>query len=241
MALSLLEIVQNTRGRLGQPIPTSVAGNADPSIIQSLGLLNEFLEDLLVRKYWQSNIREATFLSVATASQGNLAALFPYGYEGLLPDTLFNRTTRLNVLGGLTPDNWQARQAMNMAGPIPSFRIRGNQLLFSPVPTAGDTYGCEYYSSYFVYSSGGTDVGTYRKYWLRDTDTCTVDDALPMAYLKWAWKKEKGLDYAEDFRKYENMVESKGLRDTRSPSLSMVDGPDSFSPGVFVSPGSWPL
>lgn len=238
MALSLLEIVQHTRGRLGQPVPASVAGNADPGIIQSLGLLNEFLEDLVLRKYWQANTIEATFVSVATAGQGTLDTLFPYGYEGLLPDTFFNRTTQLQLAGSLTPAEWQSRQATLATGPLTSFRIRRNQLLLSPVPVAGETYAVEYMSSFFVYGPADT---TYRKYWLRDTDTCTLDDALPMAYLKWAWKKEKGLDYAEDFRKYEAMLESKSLRENRPAALFMDGDTASYAPGVIVSPGSWPL
>lgn len=236
MSMNLLEIVREARGRLGQPIPASVAGNADPSIIQSLGLLNEFLEDLVLRKYWQSNTREATFASVAAASQGELDTLFPYGFEGIIPNTLYNRSTKLQVTGGLSPDNWQARQAMNMAGPIPSFRLRNNQLLFSPTPTAGETYACEYFSSYFVYNAADA---VYRKYWLKDTDVCVLGESLPIAYLKWAWQKAKGLDYAEDFRKYETMVETKGIRDVSSAPIDMSDGSGNFSPGIFVTPGSW--
>lgn len=238
MAMSLLEIVRNVRGRLGQPIPASVVSNTDPGIIQSLGLLNEFLEDLLLRKYWQANTREASFVSVATASQGSFETICPYGFEGILPDTFFNRTTQLQIAGGLSPSEWQARQATGMTGPIQSFRLRGNQLLLSPVPTAGETYTFEYMSSYFVYNA--TDA-VYRQYWLKDTDVCVLGDALPMTYLKWAWKKEKGLEYAEDFRKYEGMVATKSLRDVRAPDLSMNGADTSFRPGILVSPGGWPL
>lgn len=238
MALSLLEIVQNTRGRLGQPVPASVAGNADPGIIQSLGLLNEFLEDLVLRKYWQANTVEATFVATATESQGTVDTLFPYGYEGLLPDTFYNRTSQLQIAGGLSAAEWQSRKATAATGPLTSFRIRRNELLFSPVPTAGETYAVEYMSSWFVYNA---TEATYRKYWLRDTDICTLDDALPMAYLKWAWKKEKGLDYAEDFRKYEAMLESKSLRERRLPDVSMDEESNNFAPGIIVSPGSWSL
>lgn len=238
MALSLLEIVRSVRGRQGQPLPGSVASNTDPSIIQCLGLLNEFLEDLQIRRYWQANVREATFVSVAAASQGTLDTLFPDGFEGILPDTFFNRTTQLQIGGGLPSAEWQARQATGMTGPIQSFRIRGNQLLLSPIPVAGETYACEYMSSYFVYNA--TDVA-YRQYWLKDTDVCVLGDALPMAYLRWAWKKEKGLEYAEDFRKYESLIATKSLRDGRPPNLSLNGGATSFRPGVLVSPGSWPL
>jgi hypothetical protein len=236
--MNLLQIVQETRGRLGQPRPASVAGNTDAGIIQTLGLLNEFLEDLVTRKYWQSNTREATFTTIALESQGTLAALFPFGYEGLLVDTFFNRSNQLQVQGGLTAQEWASRKARNFSGPLPAFRIRGNELLLSPVPPAGHTYAVEYFSSYFI-RNDDVSVPVFRKYWLKDTDTCLLDDALPMAYLKWAWKKEKGLDYAEDFRKYESMLEAKGMRDARPKALDMGSGVSSMGPGILVPAGSW--
>lgn len=240
MPMNLLQIVQEARGRLAQPIPASVAGNADAGIVQTLGLLNEFCDDLVTRKYWQSNTIEATFVAVATESQGPVDTLFPYGYEGLLPDTFFNRTNQLPVQGGLSSSEWASRKARNFSGPLPAFRIRNNNLLFSPAPVAGHVYAVEYFSSYFVYNTDSTTV--YRRYWLRDTDMCLLDEALPIAYLKWAWKKEKGLDYAEDFRKYEAMLETKSLREKRSQPLDMTGNTGSgFGPGVLVTPGSWPL
>jgi hypothetical protein len=237
--MNLLQIVQETRGRLGQPVPASVAGNTDAGIIQTLGLLNEFLEDLVTRKYWQSNTREALFTTVAAESQGPLSTLFPYGYEGLLVDTFFNRTNQLQVQGALSAQEWASRKARNFSGPLPAFRIRGNELLFSPTPPAGHTYAVEYFSSYFIYNSDTVPV--YRKYWLKDTDTCLLDDSLPMAYLKWAWKKEKGLDYAEDFRKYESMLEAKSMRDGRPKAVNMDGSGSSMGPGVLIPAGSWNL
>jgi hypothetical protein len=122
---------------------------------------------------------------------------------------------------------------------LPAFRIRNNNLLFSPIPTAGHIYAVEYFSSFFVYNTESTTTA-YRKYWLQDTDMCLLDDSLPIAYLKWAWKKEKGLDYAEDFRKYEAMLETKSLREKRSQPISMDSpGSNSFGPGMLVTPGSW--
>ena len=100
MSLNLLEIVREARGRLGQSLPTSVAGNSDPGVIQMKGMLNEFLEDLVVRKFWQSNVIEGHFTALAQESQGELETLFP-GFEGILPDTVYNRTSRLQIGGGL--------------------------------------------------------------------------------------------------------------------------------------------
>ena len=99
MPMSLLELVREARGRMGQPIPGSAIGNTDPTVIQCVGIFQEFLEDLINRKIWQSVTREATFTTVATESQGVLSTLFPYGFEGILPETFYNRTTILPIIG----------------------------------------------------------------------------------------------------------------------------------------------
>lgn len=241
MPMNLLQIVQEARGRLGQPVPSSVAGNTDAGIVQTLGFMNKFLEDLVTRKYWQSNTREATFTATATESQGLLSVLFPYGCEGLLPDTFYNRTNQLPVDGGLSSSEWANRKARNMSGPLPAFRIRGNELLFNPVPVAGHVYAVEYFSSYFVYNKA--DPGpVYRKYWLKDSDVCILDESIPIAYLEWKWKSAKGLDYSEEFRAYESMVEVKGMRDARPKAVSMGGcSYPTIGPGVVISPGSWPV
>lgn len=236
MPMTLVQIVQEARGRLGQPIPANVSGNTDAGIVQCMGLLNEFLDDLVLRKYWQANVREAVWTASAVEDQGALDTLFPYGYEGMVDGTFFNRSNMLPIEGSMSAEEWANRKARSFSGPLPAFRIRGNHLLMNPPPPAGHTLAVEYFSNYFVYNAATT---TYRKYWLKDDDTCTVNDTLPIAYLKWAWKRDKGLDYAEDFRKYEAMLEAKSLRDARPQTLSMDAQPFTVGPGIIVSPGSW--
>jgi hypothetical protein len=239
--MPLLEMVREVRGRLGQPIPANVAGSTDPSVIQMMGIMNEFLDDLTTRKFWQAVTRQATFTTVADELQGTLDTLFPYGFMGVIPDTFFDRTRILKVAGSLSAPEWAARKAMNMSGPLPAYRIRGNDLLFNPVPSAGWTMATEYFSCFFVYNPADP-TPIYRKYWLKDTDTCVLGDTLGMAYLKWAWLKAKGLDYAEDFRKYETLCKGYELRDTSPQDLSMDnDCGRNYGPGIFVSPGSWPV
>ena len=241
MALNLLQIVQNVRGRLGQPIPATVAASTDPGIIQCMGILNEFLEDLVVRKYWSANSIRTTFAGAVAEDQGSLDTLFPFGFEGIVPDTFYSLNQILPVRGSLSASEWAARKAMNMTGPLPAFRIQNNRLLMNPVPATGQSYAVEYFSSFFVFNNDEPLLPVYRKYWKLDTDVCTVDDSLAMAYLKWAWRAAKGQDYAEDFRKYEIMVKTKGIRDATPEAISMSGHCPSIGPGILVAPGSWPL
>jgi hypothetical protein len=60
-----------------------------------------------------------------------------------------------------------------------------------------------------------------------------------LAGLKWRWKKEKGLDYAEDLRTYETQVKDAMGRDGGKRVLNMNGCPSDAMPGVFIPQGSW--
>ena len=84
----------------------------------------------------------------------------------------------------------------------------------------------------------GADGTTYKQYFTLDTDTTLLPEDLVIQGLRWRWKKEKGLDYAEDFRTYEMQVKDAIGRDGGKPTLHL-DGSESGKPGVFVPAGSW--
>jgi len=243
MPNTLLQICQKFAGRQGLGLPASVAASSDPAVLQLKGLLEEFCDDLSTRKFWQATTIEATFTTVAAEDQGAISTLFPLGFEGVVRDTMFDRTQSLNVVGGVSADEWQARKAHNFSGPMYRFRIRRNRLLMNPAPAAGHVIALEYFSNYFIQGSDGSPpVTTYRRYFESDTDICLVDDALPIAYLRWAWKKDKGLDYAEDFTTYERLLASKASKDARPQAVCLdSESHPAQGPGIIISPGSWPL
>lgn len=237
MPMTLLEIVKEHAARQGLPLPMLAVGGTSNSV-QAVALLNEFCEDLLTRSYWESNVREATWTSTATESQGRLSVLAPFGYQGILPGTIWDRTSSWPLDGNLTPQEWQVQKAAAATGPLPSFRIRNNEFITIPALPAGHTIAFEYYSSYFVKESDTV----FKPYWTKDTDTCLVDDALPIAYLRWAWKKEKGLEYAEEFAKYERLVATKAARSSSHRDVCFDETPNrSLYPGVLVPQGNWPV
>ena len=236
MPMTLLQLVQAAADRLAQPRPVGVIGVADATTRQWLGLANEYLDDLVTRKLWERNQRQVLHTALPTVDQGSIDDICPEGFSGIMAASMFNRTTQLPVDGSLTSSEWQVRQTLRLTGPLPQFRVQNNRFLLYPAPTAGHIYAWEYYSSWFVQSADGT---TRRQYWLADTDTNTISDPAAIAWLKAAWKRDKGFDYAEDMAAYERLIAIRGQRDDAPADLDMSGGPMQRLPGVIVPIGSW--
>jgi hypothetical protein len=211
--------------------------STDSQIIQLRALLQEVLEDLVVMD-WTVLMKESTFSTVAGEVQGSLASLAPFGFRSIVRDTIYNRTLRLPVYGPLAASKWQARKALPTTGPFYMYRIREGNVYFSPTPGAGNLCAFEYFSTFAVVPDGGLPTDTLTA----DTDTFLLDSKLLLAGLRWKWKCEKGLDYAEDFARFQGLVQSILGQDGTKPTLSLdMDGTGGIMPGIFVSPGSWPL
>lgn len=235
--MSLQTIVQQFARRTKLPVPTSVASNPDAQVAQIHGLLNELLEDLDTRKIWTDNIYEASFTTVAGADQGAITAIpGVQGFKAILNDTMFDRTTGLQLCGSVSPQEWQRRQAHASSGPYSQFRIRGGKILLDPVLGAGHEIAFEYHSHWFVRDALGNPKETF----LVDTDTLVFGDQLAHQWLRWAWKKDKGFDYAEEFRSYENYLATLGMRDG---APAVIDTTRTGAPqfGYEVPLGSWNL
>lgn len=246
--LTLLEVVQRTCRVLKLPQPLLIINNTEPRVQQLRGLMEELLTDLELREYWQNTIREATFTTFAEADQGFISDIADQGFIQFVPDTFFDRTTNLKVQTGLRPDEWQAIQAgPGSAGPFYMARIRNDKLLLSPTPPADDTMAFEYHSRYFIEATpyvapvdeDPAVPATYTGAWTSDSHKLVGPDGLGPAWLKFAWKRDNGLDYAEDQVTYESLVATIKIRDNAPRLIDMGSRRIGPRPGVVVSPGSW--
>lgn len=230
---TLLSIVQDfcKRGALGTP--TTVIGSGDSQITQIQGLLEEECNDLAARHPWQGITFEASLTSLALEDQGAMSAIATNGFRSIRNNTIWDRTDRLPVLGPMSGSNWQFMKAMVALGPRYRFRIRGDHLLVNPPPSAGHDWRFEYLSKNFATDTGGT---IYKARFTVDTDIVLLPDDLCLQGLRWRWKKEKGFDYAEDFRTYEAQVMDAMGRDGGKPPLYMDCGQRGPSPGIFIAP-----
>ena len=218
-------------------MPSTVIGTTDPQVSQVMALLEEEGNDLSSRGAWQGLTFEASHTTVATEDQGAISTIASNGFRYIKNQTIWDRTDTLAVIGPMDSVDWQALKAVSNTGPRYQYRIRGGKLIVNPTPTAGHSWKFEYVTKNWILGVDGT---TYKQYFTLDTDTIILPEELVLMGLRWRWKKEKGLDYAEDMRTYEMQVKDALGRDGGKPVLHMdSSGHAEPSPGVFIPQYSW--
>lgn len=251
---SLLAIVQSVCKRMNFPPPQAVAGSSDPAYQQMMELLNEEIEEVSTRKEWSDFIYDVTWTTLAREDQENIDIIcFPNNGTNvpgpttgrvayIVNDTLWNQTTRLPVFGPISPQVWEAQKAMPLTGLLMQYRIMQNRLHLYPVPPAGQVLAFEVASEFMVIDDSGASR-VFKKAFSKDTDQVPLHDSHMKAALRWRWKKEKGLSYAEDKARYENILADRMSRDgTRKIlSLSSDENDQIVGPGLLVPSGSWNL
>ena len=102
---------------------------------------------------------------------------------------------------------------------------------------AGQTCAFEYISrNWLTKSVGGTS-----SFWTNDADTPLLDDQLIVSGTIWRWKQIKGLDYSEDYAKYERRINDRMSKDGGKDKLSLNGANDDIQPVVLVPAGNWTL
>lgn len=235
--MSLLTLVQRFCKRTSIDSPSTVMGSTDPQVLQILALLEEEGTDLSGRGAWERLTHEATHTTVATVSQGAMTSIATNNFRYIVNNTFWDRTENLPV-GVIDGQDWQAIKGFGTTNPRYQVRLRGGNLLADPTPTAGNTWAFEYVSWNWILDDDGS---TEKQYFTEDADTMLIPEPILLAGLRWRWKKEKGLDYEEDFNTYEKMVNDALGREGIKGNLNMSGESNKARPGYGINQGNWPL
>jgi hypothetical protein len=183
-------------------------------------------------------VKEQTFQTVNTESQGLLTTLCSEFPRYMLPYTLWDRTNKIRLTGVIDAQDWAALKAWQINGPLYQFRLREGKFLVNPVPTAGFTWSFEYVTANW----GETAAGVGLRRFQADTDVIRLPEDIVLADLKWRWKEVKGMPYAQDFENAEAMIVD-ALSRSRQPGkvLDQSNYREEVGPRITVVPGSWPL
>lgn len=239
--MTVLELIQKFCQRQGLPPPSTITAAADDQIIQLRALLEELLDDMVVRHNWQGVTYEVVFNSVATESQGTIASICPRSYYKILNETIFDRTRRLPIFGPKSPQDWSAMKAIPLTGPYYQYRIRGNELLIFPQIEAGHVLALEYISRALLLNPAETGDAQYVTTVTNDACTFLVPESLVLAGLRYKWKQEKGFVYDQDYQDFERRLAEESGADGTKPRLSLDGGQVYPQPGIFVPSGNWDL
>lgn len=244
--LTVLQIVQEAcwRSNLPAPIATGsggagLAGATDPGTLQLKTLFNELMQETIKNYRFQVCIFNPTWTSVAANVQGTIQTLWGQEPESLVNATVWDYTLRRPIFGPLNDQNFQIIQALIPTGPIYQYRIQDNNFEIWPTPPAGNTQSAIIRSKNWLNLSGNTATPGY--YIQNDTDTPMIDDTTLIVGLKYRYKKEKGLPYAEDYESWLSMINNVALRDGSKSMLYLDKASQELVPGIFVPSGNWSL
>jgi hypothetical protein len=88
---------------------TTVFSNTADTARQMRALANQEGKELMRRGSWEKLTKEVTFTSLAQETQ---TSVIPTDYDHMLNETFYNRTRKRQVLGPLSPTDWQAQKSI---------------------------------------------------------------------------------------------------------------------------------
>lgn len=229
--MTFLAVIQNSCDRLGLTRPSVAYTSSDPQIRQLLGLAQQEGKELAKRHAWQKLTKEKTFTATATEEQSSAV---PSDFDRFIDETMFNRSRKRPVFGPITPQEWQFTKSVVSTTIVEHWRQRGDSIMLTPTPTAGDTYAYEYVAVNWCQS----EAGTAQSAWAADTDTGILPEELMTDGVVWRFLRAKGFDYAEAMRTYELQVAQAVARDGGKKNLNAGRNRH-LKPGIFVPDGNW--
>ena len=236
--MSALSIIQEHCRIHALGIPSTVVNSTNSGTQQLYGLLSEVIDEMVNESKFNVITLEATFVATAAENQGSMHDLAPFGYQWAYFETFFDRTLQRPLYGPLDETEWQQIKALPNPGPFYKFRIRGDDLLLAPAPSAApfSTIAFEYASSWAVKSAAGVPKASITD----DSDTFVFPDRILRRGLAYYWNHRKGLPYQEDKDQYYNLLNNYIARDKVKRRVDLANPqPVDIKPGIFVPSGNW--
>lgn len=214
--MTLLSMCAAIAPKIAIDTPSSIVGNDNDDAALLLQLAQEEGFEYSRRYYWQKLRREHTFTS--TAAEEQIGAI-PDDFDCMIGETFFNRSLRREVAGPITPQAWQQTKATLITAVNPTFIIRGDALLITPTPSAGEDMAYEYQSLNWCFAEDGTGQTEFAA----DTDTIFYPEAIFKLGLIWRFKQQKGYEHETDRLKYERAVTDQAIRDGGKPRINTAE------------------
>jgi len=223
-----LALAQEVARRVGISVPSSLV-STDTDGQQMLALMNELGAELATRFRWQQLVKEVSFTTVANTEQGTLSTILQESANTLISLTIWDETSNLWIEGPLSDSEFFPARDLG-TGPQYEYKIFNDKLFILPTPPAGNTLRMFVRSSKWARSS----AGAAKELLSADEDYAVFADELMRLGLRWKWREEKGLPYAEIQRSFEAMAADLSARSASGRRLYMGQETRTVSPGIAI-------
>ena len=242
--MTALEIAQNAAAIVGVEEPSHLKNNPDAHARALWALLNRAGKTLAkMRNAWGGGWgvleRQHGFTTVAGTAHYPL----PDDFGELLHETVWDRGSAVELMGPLSPGEWQRSRSGLIAAPAlaPLYRvtrrwIEGNPptrgLWLEPTPSDASRIVIEYLSKNWVYGADGEQKPGFTE----DGDAPSFDDDLVEMDLVWRFKQTRGLAFATELAEFEIERDRRLATDTGARDVRLARRPpDPFHVNVRLS------
>jgi hypothetical protein len=205
--VTILSIVQDATVACGiVPVPTAAVSNTDPNIQKLVYYAKQGGRECLERANWVNLDIAGTVTGDGTSTLFQL----PQDWIRFSPSdksprgALVSNKYPLRPLRG--PVNTEDLNQLKAFPPQiiwPVWRIIGGALEIWPALSAGELVTFNYFGKFWISNAART---VSRPGWAADDDFSLIDEDLITKGAIWRWKASNGLQYAEEFRGYENSL-----------------------------------
>lgn len=231
MSQPVLQIVKDAISIKGISLPTTLFNGSD-SANQLLSIVKECAAEIAMRAPWDELVTEFTWVTTGVEKQFTFATQEVLKYSRkIVDDTLWNRSRQQKLIGPLSAQAWAARKAVGV-DPLPYFyRVRGGDFLMPETAPAGDTCAFDFVDKRVWFSPDGD---TLKEFTDNDNDTFRLDGEVLRLGVRWRYLQAKGLEYGEDFRKYEDMLSNRAGNNTPAEVLNLngTEFKDALDPSI---------
>jgi hypothetical protein len=191
--MTLLSAVNDVLGEMGLDSIQSVASSTNQRSLSLMGVCKAAQKDI-GRRNWPVLQAEHTFTTVVDQAEYDL----PADFKALISDTAYNTENATKLKGSSTPQEWQWMVQNGQVSISYRFRVSGyaSKFRITPTPTAAEEISFWYRSTNLAVSEGGVE----KELAVLDTDLFKFDEDLVKRHIKWRYARQRGLDYAEDYR-----------------------------------------
>lgn len=219
--MTLLSICTDAADEIGLERPATVYWSSNPTAQKLYRYANRVGNALMKAYAWQQLRAERTFTALGQEEQTNI---LPSDFDRMVPETFWNRSTKILISGPKSDVDWATLKAENQTlYDVAYFILRGSSVFIYSAPSANANLAFTYVKNTWARSSGGTAQTSF----LADTDTSVIDEELLTLGVIYAFLAGDGQPYGEAKTAYEERYTM--LVDNDQPSAMILQSGDLFA------------